>query len=124
MYFSVSKKPIPQNILDDWERHPVPATNGGESLKEDSNGNESAASELDEGSVRAGSSRTREKAKKGLYNSMDSLQHALIINEATIESKSGPAPESAQNRSGNLKRTRRVLETSDGLNYLRFSYLY
>lgn len=89
---------------------------------------ESAAGELDVTEpVHVGSSRTQERADKGLSDGIDLRQHVLTVNKATIKFKSrGPVPESAPSRSGNLKRTRRTVQvgSSDGINCLYFPRLH
>jgi len=85
---------------------------------------ESATSEPDITElVHVGSSRAQERANKGLSDGIGSRQHILTVDKATIKFKShGPVPESTPSRSGNLKRTRRILQigSSDGINCLYF----
>jgi hypothetical protein len=67
---SVSKEPIPQDILDDWEHCPVLGANNAGSLKGGSNGEDLAAGGSDKRPAYTGSSGTQERAKKGLCDGM------------------------------------------------------
>jgi len=67
---SVSKKPIPKDVLDEWERCPVPKKKEVEG-KEDSGDEGSAAGESDEEPgelVHASSSRAQKRSKQGSHD--------------------------------------------------------